>query len=136
MRRNAGWLASILAIGVLALVVGGCATQQARQMDGMLAAAGFQVRPANTPEKLQQLKTLKPRVLLQMTKVSGSTYWVVADPTVCQCLYVGNEAAYQRYEQLKLRKEFADEQMATAEMNENAAMDWDQWGPWGGPWGY
>lgn len=135
MRSKTSWPGSILTVAVLAGALG-CAAQQARQMDGMLAAAGFQVRPANTPEKLQQLKTLKPRALLQMTKVSGSPYWVVADPTVCQCLYVGNEAAYQRYEQLKLRKEYADEQMQTAEMNEDAAMDWDAWGPWGGPWGY
>ena len=52
MRSTAGWLPSILTVAVLALALGGCATQQARQMDGMLAAAGFQVRPANTPEKL------------------------------------------------------------------------------------
>jgi len=135
MRSKTSWPGSILTVAVLAGALG-CAAQQARQMDGMLAAAGYQVRPANTPEKLQQLKTLKPRALLQMTKVSGSPYWVVADPTICQCLYVGNEAAYQRYEQLKLRKEYADEQMQTAEMNEDAAMDWGAWGPWGGPWGY
>jgi len=123
----------VMALG-LACGLGACAAQQAREMDGMLAAAGFQVRPANTPEKLQQLKTLEPRVLLQ-TQRDGAPYWVVADPTVCQCLYVGNEAAYQRYEQLKLRKEYADEQLMAAEMNEDAAMNWSMWGPWG-PWGY
>jgi len=135
MRSKTGWLGSILAVAALSGGLGGCAASQARQMDGMLAAAGFQVRPANTPEKLQQLKTLKPRTLLLMTKVGGAPYWVAADPTVCQCLYVGNEAAYQRYEQLKLKKEYANEQMMTAEMNEDAAMDWSMWGPWGA-WGY
>jgi hypothetical protein len=135
MRSKAGWLGSVLVVTALGFALGGCAAQQAREMDSMLAAAGFQVRPANTPEKLAQLKTLQPRTLLMMTKANGGPYWVVADPTVCQCLYVGNEAAYQRYEQLKLRKEYADEQMMTAEMNEDAAMNWGMWGPWG-PWGY
>jgi len=134
MRSKAGWLGSVLAAAGFAAALGGCAAQQARQMDSMLAAAGFQVRPAHTPEKLQQLKSLTPRTLLQMQK-DGAPFWVVADPTVCQCLYVGNEAAYQRYEQLKLRKEYADEQMMTAEMNADAAMNWGMWGPWGA-WGY
>lgn len=134
MRSKTNRLLSALGALGLAAALGGCAAQQAREMDGMLAAAGFQVRPANTPEKLQQLKSLTPRALVQMQK-DGAPYWVVADPTVCQCLYVGDQAAYQRYEQLKLRKEYADEQMMTAEMNADAAMNWSMWGPWG-PWGY
>jgi hypothetical protein len=134
MRSKTNRLFSALGALGLAAAIGGCAAQQAREMDGMLAAAGFQVRPANTPEKLQQLKSLTPRALVQMQK-DGAPYWVVADPTVCQCLYVGDQAAYQRYEQLKLRKEYADEQLMTAEMNADAAMNWSMWGPWG-PWGY
>lgn len=134
MRSKTNRLLSALGALGLAAALGGCAAQQAREMDGMLAAAGFQVRPANTPEKLQQLKSLTPRALVQMQR-DGAPYWVVADPTVCQCLYVGDQAAYQRYEQLKLRKEYADEQLMTAEMNADAAMNWSMWGPWG-PWGY
>jgi hypothetical protein len=123
-----------LGFATLGGALGGCAKQEARAMDNMLAAAGFQVRPADTPDKIQQLRTLTPNRLIMMEK-DGSPYWVVADPKACQCLYVGNEAAYQRYEQLKLRKEFQDQQMMTAEMNEDAAMNWGMWGPWG-PWGY
>lgn len=134
MRTIRGRLGTMGTILALACALGACAAQQSREMDGMLAAAGFQVRPANTPEKLQQLKTLTPRVLLQ-TQRDGRPFWVVADPTVCQCLYVGNEAAYQRYEQLKLRAEYANEQLMAAEMNEDASMNWSMWGPWG-PWGY
>ncbi len=134
MRSKTTRLLSALGALGFAAALEGCAAQQAREMDGMLAAAGFQVRPANTPEKLQQLKSLTPRALVQMQK-DGAPYWVVADPTVCQCLYVGDQSAYQRYEQLKLRKEYADEQLMTAEMNADAAMNWSMWGPWG-PWGY
>ncbi len=134
MRSRAVRFGFVVTAAMLAATLGGCAAQQAREMDSMLAAAGFQVRPATTPEKLQQLKTLAPRTVLQFQK-DGVPYWVVADPTVCQCLYVGNEAAYQRYEQLRLQKEYADEQLMTAQMNEDAAMDWGMWGPWG-PWGY
>ncbi len=95
VRSKTNRLLSALGALGLAAALGGCAAQQAREMDGMLAAAGFQVRPANTPEKLQQLKSLTPRALVQMQK-EGAPYWVVADPTVCQCLYIGNEAAFER----------------------------------------
>lgn len=131
--KTVGFAGFVLALG---LVLGGCATMQsrARSMDPMLAAAGFQVRPAVTAEQQQQLKTMQPLTLTRITQ-NGQPYWVVADPVECNCLYVGNEAAYQRYSQLALQKQYQDEALMTAEMNEDAAMDWGMWGPWG-MWGY
>jgi hypothetical protein len=125
-----------MGIGAAALAVslGACATSQARQMDQMLAASGFQVRPAFDAERQQQLATMKPLTLTRIVQ-DGQNFWVVADPKVCQCLYVGNEAAYQRYSQLALQKQLQDEALMTAEMNEDASMNWGMWGPWG-PWGY
>jgi len=133
MRSRTGgivWLAA----GALAL--GACATtsERAREIDGMLAAAGFQVRPVATTAQQQQLAQMKPLTMMQITR-NGEPYWVVADPVECKCLYVGNEEAYQRYERLKLQKQYQDEALMTAEMNEDAAMDWGMWGPWG-MWGY
>lgn len=127
-------------VGAVALVVaattgvGGCAAirkQEGLQMDRLLAAAGFQVRPANTPERMTQLKTMTPLKVIP-TEQNGKTFFVVADPYECQCLYVGNERAYDAYQKLALKQEYAQDNLAAAEMNEDAAMDWGMWGPWGG----
>ena len=55
------------------------------------------------------------------------------DPTVCACLYVGDQNAYATYRKYAFEKQLASEQAMTA--NE-MAMSWD-WGPWGGwPYGW
>ena len=38
-------------------------------------------------------------------------------------------AAYQRYQQLAIKQQLAQEQVMAAEMNEDAAMNWGAWGP-------
>jgi hypothetical protein len=60
---------------------------------------------------------------------NGINYYVYADATTCQCIYIGQDANYQNYQQLQTQKNIAQEQQMTAEMNENAAMNWDVWGP-------
>ena len=47
-------------------------------------------------------------------------YWF-ADPVVCHCLFVGNEKAYQRYQQIKLRERMQQQATETAMLNEDAA---------------
>jgi hypothetical protein len=131
-RAMRGWalaavLASLTGIGACAAI----RKQEGLQMDRLLAAAGFQVRPANTPEKLAQLKTLKPLKVMPKQQ-GGKPFFVVADPYQCVCLYVGNEKAYDAYQKLSLQKQFADDRLEAAEINEDTAMDWGMWGPWGG----
>lgn len=131
-RRTGG--AAIAAVLAAAIAIGGCAAirkQEGLQMDRLLAAAGFQVRPANTPEKIAQLKTLTPLKVMPKQQ-DGKSFFVVADPYECKCLYVGNEKAYDAYQKLALKQEYAEDNLEAAEMNEDAAMDWGMWGPWGG----
>jgi hypothetical protein len=125
---------ALAVVVVAAMGIGACAAirrQEALQMDRQLAAAGFHVRPANTPEKLAQLKTLTPLVVMPKQQ-DGKTFFVVADPDACKCLYVGNQKAYDAYQKLSLQQEYAEDNLEAAEMNEDAAMDWGMWGPWGG----
>src|SRR5262245_1348362 len=117
-------------IGTIVLL-GACAAiqrQDARQTESVLSAAGFQRRPADTPERIAHLKTLRPLKLVPHMK-DGRLLYVYADPKNCGCLYVGDEAAYERYHQLALQKQIAQEQLMTAQMNEDAAMNWGLWGP-------
>ena len=63
-------------------------------------------------------------------QTTGDTVrYVYADPLVCACLYVGDQAAFGRYRQEVFQRQLANEQSMTAQMNQAA---WD-YGPWGGP---
>jgi hypothetical protein len=87
-----------LATVVGALSLAGCAGLQSvdpRSAGHALAAAGFQARRADTPEKLAQLKSLPPDTLVRRTH-DGKPRYVYADPTSCKCLYVGGDAEYER----------------------------------------
>jgi hypothetical protein len=74
---------------------------------------------------------LKPLKILTKQQ-GGKPFFVVADPYECMCLYVGNQNAYDAYQKLSLQKQFADDRLEAAEINEDTAMDWGMWGPWGG----
>jgi len=102
--------------------------QRAENREDLLAAAGFIVRPANTPARVASLRSLPPNRLVQQTR-GGTVSYVYADPLVCACLYVGDQAAYGRYRQEVFQRRLVDEQAMTAQMNQT---DWD-YGPWGGP---
>ena len=127
MQRPATYLAALAAC----LAVSACATPQQRAEDreNLLAAAGFTVRPANTPERVTSLRTLPANKVVQRIR-GGAVRYVYADPLVCACLYVGDQAAYGRYRQEVFQRGLANEQSMTAQMNQ---MDWDD-GPWGPGW--
>jgi len=114
----------------LALTVTACAQAVANKED-LLTAAGFSFRPADTPQRISALHALPPHKFVHQER-HGRTVWIYADPTICGCLYVGDQQAYSNYKQEVFAKRLANEQQMTAEMNENAAMQMD-WGPWG-PW--
>src|SRR5215470_16633310 len=83
----------IRAAAVVLALVAGCAlthrpADQAPKIETMLAAAGFQAILADTPEKLEHLKSLRPYTLTYSTRRGKPHYWY-ADPSGCRCLYVG-----------------------------------------------
>lgn len=128
MRRGVALPALAFALVGLA----GCATPQelVGGQEGMLAAAGFVARPANTPQRQKTLTTLPPNRIVQQATGDHLTY-LYADPLVCQCLYVGGPQEWSRYQQALQQQRFADEQVEAAQLNYGA---WD-WGPWGGGFG-
>lgn len=116
-----------LVIGTMMTLVNGCSTTSSRE--NMLSAAGFKEVPADTPERQVHLNSL-PADKITPVQRNGTTYYTFADPKH-NVLYVGQEAQYQEYRRLRLQKQMADEQLAAAQMNEDAA--WNAWGPWGAP---
>jgi hypothetical protein len=115
------------------IVLSGCAAihrEEARDTGDLLVSAGFRPRPADTPERAQQLRTM-PALKIMSASKDGHVVYRYADPYSCECLYVGDEQAYHEYERLALERELADERLEAAEAEENAAIDWTMWGPWG-----
>jgi hypothetical protein len=117
-------------IGILALcsMFTGC-TMMAIQTERQLSASGFQMKLADTEAKANHLASLKQRKLFP-TKKDGKLVYVYADAKACQCLYVGSESDYQRYQQMVVTQREIDEQRETAEEMDDASMEWDSWGPW------
>lgn len=110
----------------------GCATfERGKAMDTEreLAAAGFQIRMADTPEKLAELQGLPQRQIGPISR-DGRTFFVYADAKFCKCLYAGTERAYDRYERIALVKGLVVRRQETADAFRDATLDLGAWGPW------
>jgi hypothetical protein len=118
-----------IAISTL-LVTAGCAEIQesnATATERELAAAGFQMKFAKTPEQVAEVGSLTQRKLTRTAGPDGQNLFVWADAADCKCIYVGTEAAYDRYQQLSINQQIAID-------NEMASMNWGAWGAWGPLW--
>ena len=95
-----------------------------------LIAAGFQARPADTPSKLARLKSLPPFKVVPV-QAEGRLGYVYADPNQSM-LYLGSPAEYQKFQQLTIQQNIAEENEMAAAENEMAADDWawDGFGPY------
>ena len=90
-----------------ALTVTGCAgppkdhpTLQAMKA---LGTAGFDLKMADTPAKLERIKQL-PQLQLAQVEHKGRQVYVFTDAQGCQCLYAGDENAYRRLINLRYSK--------------------------------
>lgn len=68
--------------------------QRARDRD--LTAAGFIMRPADTPARRERLKAIPPYRFAART-ADGRRYYVYADPADCVCAFVGTQQALDSY---------------------------------------
>ena len=109
------------AFALLALTVG-CANTQ--HTENLLSAAGFRTVIANAPQRQEQLKALPPDKVTLVQR-NGKNYYVYADPANYQ-VYVGTPSQYQKYQQLRLANNLAQDELQTAQLN--------SWGP--GLWGF
>jgi len=122
---------------VLAALVAttGCAAMQrqgAMQQERLLAASGFQMKFANTPALAAQAAEMPQRRVVPVPSEKGVRY-VWADAKWCQCIYVGTEQAYDRFQRLVVKEDIAQENEMAADEEAEAQLDWGAWGPWG-PW--
>jgi hypothetical protein len=114
---------AMLSISVLALAAcQAIENEEAQDTEQLLAAAGFHMKEAATPDQLANLQAMTQRQIV-IHHQDGRLRYVYADAEDCKCVYVGNERNYDRYQRLSLKEEIAEENM-------DASLDWDMWGPW------
>lgn len=123
-------LTALTAVAAVVLGIAGCASpqQQVGQKEDLLAAAGFQVRPADSPHRIAAMKRLPANRFVTRVR-DGNLVYLYADPLDCGCLYLGTQQNWDAYKQEMFAKQIADQQQMTAIMNQES---WD-WGPWGYP---
>ena len=128
---------ALAAVVATAALLGACQTQKQliNRHEDNLSAAGFLVKPANTPERQAMLKKLPPNKFFQRAN-GDSVHYVYADPIVCGCLYVGSQQAYNQYKANKQTQRLADEQQMTADSYADASWNWGAWGPWPAGFGF
>ena len=102
--------------------------EDADKVESTLAAAGFKMKVADTPERLAKLQALPVRKIFTKQR-DGEPIYLYADAEFCKCLYAGRQEQYDTYRRMAMEQQIAQEQVQAAEMNENAAMDWGMWGP-------
>jgi len=130
MRKTVSAITStslVICAVTMAAALDGCALtpqQKALKLEPTLSAAGFKMLPADTPKRQEVLASVPPYQLRYFIH-NGKPRYLYADPDNCNCIYVGNQLAYQHYEQLKLDEQMTNEQQQTAELNQDAVMQED-----------
>lgn len=108
-------------------------SQTITRTENDLLAAGFEARPANTPERETMLASLPPEKFFR--RLSGDTIaYLYADPKHCHCLFVGTQEAYGNYRATQQQARIATDQRLAAEAYSDARWNWGAWGPWEGRW--
>jgi hypothetical protein len=121
---------TLTAIAFLAFAAG-CASDL-EQKENLAVAAGFKVITPTQPDQQAILAKLPPDKVTQVN-YKGKLYYVLPDAAHNQA-YVGGPKQYQSYQQLRLAKKISDQNLAAAQMNQDASMNWGAWGGWGGGW--
>jgi hypothetical protein len=105
-----------------AILLAGCAGMGSANTESLLSAAGFRVRTPQTP-KQQQIYAALPPYQVERATVKGHVFYVYKDEK-SGVAYVGREQEYQRYQQLAIQQQIAQNQIMAAEMEQQAALDW------------
>jgi len=126
------WMLGMAALGLL---LGGCAAGTAggptqasapSRMEEMLVQADFKVLPENSPKCQAVCQKLPPEQLVPQKKGDKIAYAYFAPGT--HRLYVGDEAAYQRFINLAVMQNLEPRRRAVTETIPNDPEFWTLWG--------
>ena len=109
-RKRAPWIGYVLLAAALGFALSGCAAAPSasapKSQDDLLAAAGFTSYVAKTPQSVAYLQTLPPQEIVKHRHQGTNRFLVCTDQNSKTC-YVGDEAAFQRYQNLASQEELA-----------------------------
>jgi hypothetical protein len=118
----------IFVAAAVALFIAGCAGVGSGNTTSLLSAAGFRVRSPQTP-KQQQMYAALPPYKVERAVVKGHTFYVYKDEKA-GVAYIGREQEYQRYQQLAVQQQIAQDYYTAVAMDRAAAYGWyGAWGP-------
>ena len=111
-----------------AAVLAGCASTQTstQNRESMLVASSFKVITPKTAAQQQKLQNLPPGKVTMIQK-KRKTYYIFPDPAR-NVAYVGGPKQYRNYQQLRAENKLTREDLETAEMYQDAEMQWSLWG--------
>lgn len=119
----------VFSAALAALFASGCAEMGSANTTALLTAAGFRARTPQTP-KQQQIYAALPPYQVQHASVPGKGVFYVYKDEKAGIAYVGREAEYQRYKELAVQQQIAQNYYMAAEMDRAAAFGWyGAWGP-------
>jgi len=101
-----------------------------RNMEVLLLDAGFVRNPADTPEKMERIRSEIQRKVIPVQE-EGQTYYLYADADFCVCLYVGNESAFRRFEDLMSRENLERDACIDDRLRSTQDEPWREFGPLG-----
>ena len=129
----------LVCFGLGLVVLSACGGVQQRETlsyERTLSAAGFQMRLADTPEKMAQLEKLPQHRMLTQAH-DGQKLFLYADAEDCRCLYAGTQRAYDAFNKIVAQQDVADQAHDAAEdLPLSTDPDWldvDAYGTWA-PW--
>ena len=115
-------------VAAVAFSIAGCAEMGSGNTTSLLSAAGFRVRTPQTP-KQQQMYAAVPPYKVERATVQGHTFYVYKDEKA-GVAYIGREPEYQRYQQLAVQQQIAQDYYNAVAMDRAAAYGWyGAWGP-------
>jgi hypothetical protein len=111
------------------LFFAGCASTESANTTSLLTSAGFRAHTPQTP-KQQQIYAALPPYQVQRATVPGKGVFYVYKDQNAGLAYIGREAEYQRYQQLAVQQQIAQNYYMAAQMEQAAAWQWyGAWGP-------
>lgn len=102
-----------------------------RNIEGLLQEAGFVRNPADTPEKMERIRSEVQRKVIPVQE-EGQTYYLYADADFCQCLYVGDDSAFSRFEGLINMGKIERNTCIDDRLRSSQAEPWREFGALGG----
>jgi hypothetical protein len=128
--RNKAALLSGLLVFITGLFLAGCATapsgsSSAASQSDLLTQSGFKTYTANSPQKLTYIQTLPAKKVVLNQYQEKPLYLVCTDPDSKQC-FLGDEAAYQRYQRSATQVCLATEQCQVSEHRWDPQA-WQMW---------